>query len=219
MTEALGLPASRGPRILVASAHADDAEIGAGGTIRRLVDERPDASVTWLVLAAPVAERASRGAGERAAPPRGRRRAAASTSATSGTATCRTSACAPKEAIAAHAGAGSRPDPRPASRRRPPGSPARQRGASGRCSAGRRSSSTRSRSGTATSVSTNLYVPLSAAQAAAKVAHLEASFPSQAGTGLVFPDTFLAVLRLRGIECRATDGLAEGFICRKLVVG
>ena len=59
MSEALGLPASRGPRILVASAHADDAEIGAGGTIRRLVDERPDASVTWLVLAAPVAERAA----------------------------------------------------------------------------------------------------------------------------------------------------------------
>jgi LmbE family N-acetylglucosaminyl deacetylase len=33
-------------------AHADDIEIGCGGTILRLIEERPDLSVTWVVLAA-----------------------------------------------------------------------------------------------------------------------------------------------------------------------
>ena len=59
LTERLGLPTDRGPRILVASAHADDAEIGAGGAIGRLVAERPDATITWLVLAAPEPRRAA----------------------------------------------------------------------------------------------------------------------------------------------------------------
>ena len=59
LTERLGLPTDRGPRIFVASAHADDAEIGAAGTIARLLSERPDAEITWLVLAAPDSLRAA----------------------------------------------------------------------------------------------------------------------------------------------------------------
>ncbi len=58
LTARLGLPTDRGPRILVVSAHADDAEIGAAGTIGRLVHERPDSEVTWIVLAAPDPTRA-----------------------------------------------------------------------------------------------------------------------------------------------------------------
>jgi LmbE family N-acetylglucosaminyl deacetylase len=66
--------------------------------------------------------------------------------------------------------------------------------------------------------SANLYVPLSAANAEAKVAHILAAFPSQAGRDWFSESTFRAVLRLRGIECRAADGQAEAFVCRKLVV-
>jgi LmbE family N-acetylglucosaminyl deacetylase len=64
----------------------------------------------------------------------------------------------------------------------------------------------------------NLFVPLTVLEASAKIDHLEAAFPSQRGRGWFSEDTFRAILRLRGIECRAADGLAEAFICRKLVV-
>jgi len=39
-------------RILVIGAHSDDAEIGCGGTVLRLLAECPNLSVTWIVLAA-----------------------------------------------------------------------------------------------------------------------------------------------------------------------
>jgi LmbE family N-acetylglucosaminyl deacetylase len=64
----------------------------------------------------------------------------------------------------------------------------------------------------------NLYVPLAGPEASAKVAHLRAAFPSQRERDWFSEDTFRAILRLRGIECHAPDGLAEAFICRKLVV-
>src|SRR6185436_1846874 len=48
----------------------------------------------------------------------------------------------------------------------------------------------------------NVYIPLSTAQAAAKVAHLVAAFPSQIDRDWFSEDTFRAILRLRGIECR-----------------
>ena len=54
--------------------------------------------------------------------------------------------------------------------------------------------------------------------ATAKVSHILASFPSQAGRTWFSEQTFQAILRLRGIECRAADGTAEAFVCRKLIV-
>lgn len=51
----LGLGTSDGPadlRVLFIGAHSDDIEIGCGGTVLRLVRERPEISIHWVVLAA-----------------------------------------------------------------------------------------------------------------------------------------------------------------------
>lgn len=46
------IPAGRPLRVLAVGAHSDDIEIGAGGTISRLVRERPDLDIRWIVLSA-----------------------------------------------------------------------------------------------------------------------------------------------------------------------
>lgn len=60
----------------------------------------------------------------------------------------------------------------------------------------------------------NAFVRLSDATAQAKVDHLLAHFPSQQAKGWYDADTFRATLRLRGIE--AGVRWAEAFTCRKL---
>ena len=62
----------------------------------------------------------------------------------------------------------------------------------------------------------NVFVPLDRKTAHAKAAHIRKAFPSQAGNQWLTDDTFLAVLRLRGIECNAPSGYAEGFYSRKV---
>jgi LmbE family N-acetylglucosaminyl deacetylase len=50
---AVSLDLERGPaRVLAIGCHADDVEIGCGGTLLALAEERPDLEVTWLVLGA-----------------------------------------------------------------------------------------------------------------------------------------------------------------------
>ena len=50
---AASLDLERGPaRVLAVGCHADDIEIGCGGTILALAERRPDLEVTWLVLSA-----------------------------------------------------------------------------------------------------------------------------------------------------------------------
>jgi LmbE family N-acetylglucosaminyl deacetylase len=63
----------------------------------------------------------------------------------------------------------------------------------------------------------NCYVPLDQKTAQRKIDHLLRYFPSQQSKRWFTADTFQAVLRLRGIECNSSSGLAEGFDCRKLV--
>jgi LmbE family N-acetylglucosaminyl deacetylase len=65
----------------------------------------------------------------------------------------------------------------------------------------------------------NLFLPLSREQCRRKVALLLEHFPSQhERAGWFTEETFLALLRLRGIGCNAPSGLAEAFYCRKAVV-
>lgn len=215
LTNRLGLPVERGPRVLVVSAHADDAEIGAGGTIARLVAERPDAVVTWVVMAAPEparAEEARSSAARLLGPAAGRIEIGGLRDGY-----LPYLGPAAKEALAAH-----------------------QAGDPDLVIGPRRDDAHQDHRLVAELIpqlfrratcleyevpkwdgdlgSVNLYVPLAAGEVAGKIDHLMAAFPSQQGRDWWSADTFTAILRLRGIECRAPDGLAEAFVCRKLVV-
>ncbi len=215
LTARLDLPTDRGPRILVVSAHADDAEIGAGGTIGRLVRERPDSEVTWVVLAAPDPTRADE--------------ARSSAAALLGTAA--------REVVIGDLRDGYLPFLGPAAKERL----AAHEGLDPDLVIGPRREDAHQdhrlvaelvpqlfRRATVLEYEipkwdgdlgpVNLYVPLTAAEAAGKLDHLMAAFPSQRDRDWWSTETFLAILRLRGIECRAPDGVAEAFVCRKLVV-
>lgn len=64
----------------------------------------------------------------------------------------------------------------------------------------------------------NVYIPLTTAQMRQKVDALISAFPTQAGKHWFTASTFEAILRLRGIECHAESGYAEGFVGRKTVL-
>ena len=65
----------------------------------------------------------------------------------------------------------------------------------------------------------NCFVPLAEDVARQKIDHLLKHFSSQHGKPWYNAGVFEAVLRLRGMECRAESKLAEAFYCRKCVVG
>ena len=64
----------------------------------------------------------------------------------------------------------------------------------------------------------NFFVPLAEATARKKIDIILRAFPSQAGRSWFRPETFEAVLRLRGIECNAAAGFAEAFHAAKVVI-
>ena len=64
----------------------------------------------------------------------------------------------------------------------------------------------------------NLFVQLPRAVCEAKVAHLLRAFPTQATKYWYSDETFWAMLRLRGVECRSTTGYAEAFHARKMLL-
>jgi LmbE family N-acetylglucosaminyl deacetylase len=62
----------------------------------------------------------------------------------------------------------------------------------------------------------NVFVPLSHAVASRKVELLGRHFASQAGRSWFRPATFQGLMAIRGVECNAADGWAEAFHSRKL---
>jgi LmbE family N-acetylglucosaminyl deacetylase len=64
----------------------------------------------------------------------------------------------------------------------------------------------------------NVFVAASTAIAEAKIDHLLTHFGSQRSKDWFSRETFSALMRLRGIECRAADGFAEAFVARKLML-
>jgi LmbE family N-acetylglucosaminyl deacetylase len=215
LTDRLGLPSGRGPRILVVSAHSDDAEIAAGGTIARLVVERPDAEVTWVVLAAPDPARAAE--------------ARASAEALLAGVSFRVIVGSLRDGYLPYLGAAAKEALAPLQAvdpdlvlgpRRDDAHQDHRFVAELLPQVFRRSTILEYEipKWDGDLAPANLYVPLSAREAEAKVAHVVAAFGSQHDRDWFSPETFQAILRLRGIECRAPEGLAEAFVCRKLVV-
>ena len=66
--------------------------------------------------------------------------------------------------------------------------------------------------------SPNCFIPLGRATCALKVKHLRNVFASQRDKHWFSADTFMALMRLRGMECRAASGYAEAFYGRKVVI-
>ncbi|HUH86325.1 MAG TPA: PIG-L family deacetylase, partial [Stellaceae bacterium] len=64
----------------------------------------------------------------------------------------------------------------------------------------------------------NLFAPLADPHYRGKVAALLEHFPSQRSRAWFTAETFLALMRLRGIGCNAASGYAEAFYCRKAVL-
>lgn len=65
----------------------------------------------------------------------------------------------------------------------------------------------------------NCFVPLTAAQAKKKTALLMKYFATQRNKHWFDESLFLGLMRLRGVECAAASGYAEGFHCRKMTLG
>jgi LmbE family N-acetylglucosaminyl deacetylase len=63
-----------------------------------------------------------------------------------------------------------------------------------------------------------LFVALSRSQVERKIELLFDAFGSQRERHWFDPEVFRGLLRLRGVECRAPDGYAEAFYCRKVVL-
>ena len=64
----------------------------------------------------------------------------------------------------------------------------------------------------------NLYMPIDGAVLDRKIALIEAHFASQRSKDWFAAETFRGLARLRGLECRAPEGYAEAFSLRKAVL-
>jgi len=64
----------------------------------------------------------------------------------------------------------------------------------------------------------NFFVPLDKEAYTNKVDYLMKAFQSQRNKRWFERETFMSLMRLRGMECNAPCGYAEGFYARKLVL-
>jgi LmbE family N-acetylglucosaminyl deacetylase len=64
----------------------------------------------------------------------------------------------------------------------------------------------------------NVFVPLEPEGLQKKVRYIMDAFQSQHSKRWFREETFLSLMRLRGMECNAPSGYAEAFYCRKMVL-
>ena len=213
----IGAPTDRPLRLLAIGAHADDVEIGAGGTILRLAQELPAIDVRWVVLSA---------TGERAAEARG---SAERMLANAGRVRIQIEAF--RERFFPY-----QPDLKDWFDRLAADLEAPDLVIGPRLDDDHQDHRTTAelvRQTFRTQIlleyeipkyegdlgHPNLYVELTEDLAEAKIAHLHAMFPSQRQRHWFRRDVFRGILALRGVEGGTESGLAEGFTARKLRLG
>ena len=208
----LDAPADRPLRVLAIGAHADDLEIGAGGTILRLVAEHPGLSMRWVVLSAE---------GQRADEARASaERLTAGADARIETATFRERYFPYLPELKAWFDAAGE-DPSPDLVLCPRVDDLHQ---DHRLVAELVRQTFRGRLVLEYEIpkwegdlgQPNLFVDLPADVAEAKIAHLMAAFPSQRARSWYREDVFRGLLALRGVEAGAASGFAEAFTARKV---
>jgi LmbE family N-acetylglucosaminyl deacetylase len=64
----------------------------------------------------------------------------------------------------------------------------------------------------------SVFIPLDMEVCQKKVRYIIEAFQTQHQKRWFQPETFLSLMRLRGMECNAPSGYAEAFYCRKLVM-
>jgi len=64
----------------------------------------------------------------------------------------------------------------------------------------------------------SVFVPLEMELCQKKIRYIMGTFQSQRHKRWFQPETFLSLMRLRGMECNSASGHAEAFYCRKLVM-
>ncbi len=203
-------------RVLALGAHADDIEIGCGGTLLRLASERPDLEVLWVVLAA-TDERAREAEASAAAFLRGFARS-------------RVVVKRYRDGFLPWSGASVKEEFEALKREFDPHVVfthfLHDRHQDHRLVADLTWNTGRNHLVLEYEVpkydgdfgSPNVFSPLPAATIDRKIALLLEHFPSQAGKHWMTPDLVRAVARIRGMECVASELVAEAFYCRKAVL-
>jgi LmbE family N-acetylglucosaminyl deacetylase len=202
-------------RVLFLGAHADDIEIGCGGTVLRLCAERPDVEVRWVVFSA---------AGERAAEARASA-AAFLEGVRNGAVTVRDY----RDGYLPWVGAAIKDDFESIKREFSPDLIfTHYRGdlhQDHRLISDLTWNTWRNQLVLEYEIpkfdgdfgSPNFFSSLSSATLERKVALLLEHYRTQAGRQWFKSDLFRAVARIRGMECAAPESLAEAFYCRKAV--
>lgn len=207
-------PPGGGPRRLLAlGAHADDIEIGCGGTILRLAAEVPDLEVHWVVLCSN--------------PDRAREARASADEFLAGVHRKQVVIKSHRDGFLPYSGAQVKDD---FEALKALGSPdlilthyREDRHQDHRLVSELTWNTWRSHLVLEYEIpkydgdfgSPSFFAPLSAKTLERKIALLLQAFPTQVDKPWFTPDLFRAVARVRGMECAAPEGLAEGFYCRK----
>lgn len=202
-------------RILALGAHADDIEIGCGGTLLRLAEERPDLEVLWVVMAA-TEERAREAERSAAAFLRG-------------FAKSRVVVKRHRDGFLPYSGAAVKEDFEAVKREFTPDvvftHQLQDRHQDHKLVAELTWNTWRNHLVLEYEIpkydgdfgSPSVFAPLSAATVDRKIALVLEHFGSQAGKHWLTPDLIRSVARIRGMECVAPEALAEAFYCRKAV--
>jgi LmbE family N-acetylglucosaminyl deacetylase len=214
----LALPSEtdRPPRLLCLGAHADDIEIGSGGIVLRLLEERPDTIVRWVVFS---------GSGQRAI--EARTAAAAFVNGNTGS---RVEVLSFRDGYFPFQGAAIKDFFETLKRDFEPSLILTHRNDDAHQDHRLVSELTYQTfrdhlileyeipKYEGDLANPNVFVPLTRAQLARKIDIVTRCFASQRARGWFTEETFAGLARLRGVNCRAPDGVAEAFHVRKIVL-